>query len=362
MEAITPRPLRALPPAVPVSQCAPQCAPVLDAFPLGCRSHYAVIYTARVRVRGTDATPNIKYVTPGPRSSEELRRRTSCRVPRRAFDAVPVVVLEDTTEVCLVYESHSQSDTRRTHNVTCSCTGVRAQWLSLLLSHSHCGSHIHNTTPLHPLLRQIRRSRAFRRSGTCVRLRPLPLRRVAGEVHEKDFTRLRGREACSPAFGQAHGRRRDLSLARVDRLRHEGQGRRAHSWSGREACTRAYTRAMRRQSWGCARACHAWAASRAGDHSHSHLASRLKLRVASGSVLGLLEDRLAVLVRLEKPEQHLQLLDRHRASSRAVRLRGGCFCMRTARQPQLGEVLAVDGHVGIIVTSRRRPILVVPAA
>ena len=36
--------------------------------------------------------------------------------------------------------------------------------------------------------------------------------------------------------------------------------------------------------------------------------------------------------------------------------------MRTARQPQLGEVLAVDGHVGIIITSRRRPILVVPAA
>ena len=97
--------------------------------------------------------------------------------------------------------------------------------------------------PLHPLLRQIRRSRAFRRrrSGACVRLRPLPLRRVAGEVDEKDFTRLRGREACSPAFGQAHGRRRDLSLARVDRLRHEGQGRRAHSWSGREGG--AYTRA-----------------------------------------------------------------------------------------------------------------------
>lgn len=81
--------------------------------------------------------------------------------------------------------------------------------------------------PLHPLLRQIRRSRAFRRrrSGICVRLRPLPLRRVAGEVDEKDFTRLRGREACSPAFGQAHGRRRDLSLARVDRLAGTGAAR-----------------------------------------------------------------------------------------------------------------------------------------
>lgn len=91
-----------------------------------------------------------------------------------------------------------------------------------------CGcvkSLIHNTTPLHPLLRQIRRSRAFRRRGTCVRLRPLPLRRVAGEVDEKDFTRLRGREACSPAFGQAHGRRRDLSLARVDRLAGTGAAR-----------------------------------------------------------------------------------------------------------------------------------------
>jgi hypothetical protein len=44
-------------------------------------------------------------------------------------------------------------------------------------------------------------------------------------VDEKDFTRLRGREACSPAFGQAHGRRRDLSLARVDRLAGTGAAR-----------------------------------------------------------------------------------------------------------------------------------------